>query len=42
MCMTMHTIDAIPGKRNTYARWIADEGGARPGDGNHFGQTFQM
>ena len=29
MCMMTHTIDAIPGKRNTYARWIADEGGAR-------------
>ena len=27
--MTLHTIDAIPGKRNTYARWIADEGSAR-------------
>ena len=32
MCMTMHTIAAIPGKRNTYARWIADKGGARSGD----------
>ncbi|MDG1101690.1 MAG: hypothetical protein P8N29_10835 [Saprospiraceae bacterium] len=27
--MTLHTIDALPGKRNTYARWIADEGSAR-------------
>jgi hypothetical protein len=24
-----HTIDAILGKRNTYARWNADEGSAR-------------
>jgi len=27
--MTLHTIDAMQGKRNTYARWIADAGGAR-------------
>ena len=29
MCMMTHTIDATPGKRNTYARWNADEGSAR-------------
>ena len=27
--MTLHTIDAMTGKRNTYARWNADEGSAR-------------
>jgi len=27
--MTLHTIGAISGKRNTYARWNADEGSAR-------------